>query len=110
MDAFSLAVQKIGQRIRQLRSERGLTQRELAEKAGVFDIGELERGRKVKGGPVNPTAETLHKVAVALGVELEDLLGRPAPDEFAARIGRMLEGRSVDVRERALKVVEALVG
>src|SRR3989338_8804998 len=109
MDGFSRAVEKIGQRIRQIRLERGLTQKDLAEKAGIFDVGELERGRKVKGGVVNPRLETLFKIAAALGIELDELLGYPAPDETTVRISRLLEGQDSEVKEKAVRVVEVLV-
>ena len=109
MDKFQQVLEKIGHRIRQLRQQKGLTQRDLAEKAGVFDVGEIERGRKVKGGPANPQIETLYKIAIALGVDLEELFGHSGLDEYAARIEKLLEGQDKSVKERAVKVAEALV-
>lgn len=110
MDGFQQAVERIGQRIRQLRQEKGFTQKDLAEKAGVFDVGELERGRKVKGGLVNPRIETLYKIASALDVRIEEFFGQTAPDEEAVKISRLLEGHESGVKERAVKLVEVLVG
>jgi transcriptional regulator with XRE-family HTH domain len=109
MDGFQQVAQRIGQRIRELRRKKGITQRELAEKAGVFDVGELERGRKVKGGPANPQIETLHKIAVALDVDIAELLGQSVLDETAVRISGLLEGQEGKVKEQAVKLIEVLV-
>ena len=109
MDKFQQVVEKIGQRIRQIRQQKRLTQRDLAEKAGVFDVGEIERGRKVKGGPANPQIETLYKIAIALGVDLEELFGHSGLDEYTARIEKLLEGQERSVKEKAVKVAEVLV-
>ena len=57
----------LGEEIRSLRTERGLSQRELAERMGVSQsvVGRLE------AGGVEPRLSTLDRVARALGVELE---------------------------------------
>jgi len=61
----------IGNKIRQLRRERGLTLAELGRKSGVSisQISEMERGLK------SPTVGILIKVAQGLGVRASDLLG-----------------------------------
>jgi transcriptional regulator with XRE-family HTH domain len=67
----------IGERIRQLRQERSprMTQRELAERAGVSvdTVSKLEQG-------VKQTAliGTLHRIAQALDVDVSALLAKPA--------------------------------
>jgi transcriptional regulator with XRE-family HTH domain len=60
----------LGTRIRDIRKSAGLTQEELAEKAGFHSsyIGGLERAEK------NITLRNLEKVATALNVEIYDLL------------------------------------
>lgn len=62
---------RLGDRLRQLRQARRLTQEQLAERAGLSNkfVGEVERG---KG---NPTLTTLAALSEALGVGLVDLLG-----------------------------------
>jgi transcriptional regulator with XRE-family HTH domain len=62
----------IGKRIRDLREERGLTQRELARRAGLTPsgVGFIEHGQTR-----NPSAETVVAIARALGVPVEELLG-----------------------------------
>ena len=64
----------IGRRVQQLRSERGLTQRQLAEPAYTpAYISTLEAGR------VRPSEEALRHIAERLGIAYEELVtGRPA--------------------------------
>lgn len=63
----------IGERIRQLRGERGLTLRQLAAQASVSPalISQVERGIN------DPSLETLRRVAKALDVALFDLFHEP---------------------------------
>lgn len=59
----------IGERIRYQRKEKGISQEELAERAGMHPtyIGQLERGEK------SATIDSLEKVTVALEITFEDL-------------------------------------
>ncbi len=59
----------VGKRIRNYRLQLGLSQEQLAEKAGCHAsyIGQIERGEK------NATLESIHKIAVALHVSLSSL-------------------------------------
>jgi transcriptional regulator with XRE-family HTH domain len=61
---------KLGVRLFQLRSEAGLTQAELAEKANlsIDSISRIERGERA------PSLESLENIAFALGVEPIELL------------------------------------
>jgi transcriptional regulator with XRE-family HTH domain len=75
----------IGKRIRALREERGLTQREVARRAGLTPsgVGFIEHGQTR-----NPSAETVVAVARALGVPVEELLREPVPlDEAPEKAG-----------------------
>ncbi|MEX0717449.1 MAG: helix-turn-helix transcriptional regulator [Planctomycetaceae bacterium] len=56
----------ISERIREARSEAGMTQDELAEKSGIpqSHISRLESGKH------SPTAKTLEKIAEALGISM----------------------------------------
>ncbi len=60
----------IGEKIKQIRISKNLKQSELAEKSGLsrVAIGNYERGDR------NPHIETLNKIAIALNVDLNDLL------------------------------------
>jgi transcriptional regulator with XRE-family HTH domain len=61
----------IGERIKELRTEAGLSQPQLAVKAGVDQGGlsRIERGLKV-----NPTLDVLRRLARALDCRVADLL------------------------------------
>ncbi len=60
----------VGQRIRNYRTQKGLSQEKLAELSGCHPtyIGQVERGEK------NTTLESIEKIASALGITLEKLL------------------------------------
>ena len=62
----------IGERIRSLRAELGLTQKELGERCGMADSA-IRRYESNRG---NPTQETIQRIAAALGVSVADLLGQ----------------------------------
>ena len=59
----------LGQRIRELRKKRGLTQEELGDKAGINYkyLGSIERGLE------NPSFKHLVRIARAVNVELPEL-------------------------------------
>ena len=68
---------RFGRRIRELRHERGISQEELAHRAGLHPtyVGGIERGER------NPSLMNIGRLAAALGVSLADLhsvfRGRP---------------------------------
>lgn len=61
---------KFGQKVREERAKRGLSQEELAERAGVHRtyIGMIERAEK------NITLGNIEKIANALGISLDKLM------------------------------------
>ena len=65
---MSIAKQ-IGERLRSYRNQKGWSQEELAEQAGLHPtyIGQLERGEK------NATLDSISKVALALNISLSQL-------------------------------------
>jgi transcriptional regulator with XRE-family HTH domain len=68
---LNLGKETLGQRIRRLRKERGLTQAQLAEQMGIAEIliSDYERGR------LRVSAETAVRLALAFGVSTDELLG-----------------------------------
>jgi transcriptional regulator with XRE-family HTH domain len=78
-------VTSLGQRIKALRAERGLQQRQLAEKAGLTPsmLSQIESGR------LTPSLPTLGRVAGALGVPIGSLFE-------AAPNGRLHVSRTSD--------------
>jgi len=81
---------RLGDRLRSLRAERGLTQTELASRAGLSRayLAALERGlSSATKRPPNPTRGTLSAIARALGVTVESLRApRAAPEPSSAPI------------------------
>jgi transcriptional regulator with XRE-family HTH domain len=61
---------KFGERIRDLRKQKSISQEDLAFKAGVHRtyIGMIERGEK------NITLENINKLAITLDISIADLL------------------------------------
>lgn len=62
----------VGEAIRLIREQKGLSQEELAHRSGIHRtyVGGVERGER------NPTVESLKKIADGLGVEPEEILAR----------------------------------
>jgi transcriptional regulator with XRE-family HTH domain len=87
---------EFGPRLARIRRERGITQVELAEAIGSIQvvISNYERGK------ARPYADTVARIAEALGVTTDELLGRtPLPESGLQRSRRFL---------RRLKLVEEL--
>jgi transcriptional regulator with XRE-family HTH domain len=61
--------EQIASKLRQFRLEKGLTQVELAEKAGINS----NYYAKVERGDLKPSVETLEKIIKALGVKSSDV-------------------------------------
>ena len=74
VDPLSIAV---GVRLRGIREAKGLSQDELAARAGIHRtfVGRVERGE------TNITMKTLYKIASGLGILMPELL----PSEFGKR-------------------------
>lgn len=65
--------QRVAAQVRRLRGARDLTQEAAAGRAGLA----VRHFRKIEAGEVNVTLDTLVKVAVALGVDVAELLQWP---------------------------------
>lgn len=61
--------QKLGERVKELRKDRGLSQEQLAEmvKCDVRTIVAIEGGKR------NPTLDTMNKIAKAVNSDIKDL-------------------------------------
>ncbi len=68
----------IGQRLKQLREAAGLTQQELAVKAGlsVSNLSQIEQGQKE-----DPRVSTVLALAKAMGVSVTSLIGEDGVEE-----------------------------
>lgn len=65
---YTFLYQKLGKRIEELRKKKGLTQEDLAAKAGLHRayFWDIENGRNI-------SIKTAYQIAHALGVSLSDL-------------------------------------
>lgn len=83
------SAERLGNRIREWRQKKRLTQDALGEKIGSDGprVHRLERGKE------NPTLETLDKLADALGIDVSQLL-EPRPED-AGHADRPREGAAV---------------
>ncbi len=81
--AFPARAQAFSDRLKHLRAVRGLTQEQLAERAGISRsrLQLLEWNRKdtrSKDGPANPTLDVVWQLADALEVTVAELIGSTA--------------------------------
>lgn len=83
--------QRFGQRIRELRAARELTQEDLAERVGIFRT----YMSRIETGVANPTLTLVQALADALGVPVPVLFGDepPPPGRRASATGRGSRGR-----------------
>ena len=101
----------LGQRLRALRKQRGLSQERLGDRAGLSGkfIGEVERGEK------SISIDSLYRVSVALEMSLRDLTDvradKPSavPSEEAEKIFALVAGRRRpgDI-QKAYRVLQAV--
>lgn len=102
---------QLGERIRMLRQNRGLSQEKLGEKADLNTsfIGQIERGGK------KPTIETLEKIVIALDTTFEELFAfdREIPKfrdtTIAERIAFELNGRPQDEQQAVYNIVKQIL-
>lgn len=102
---------QLGQRIRLLRENLGISQEKLAEKANLNTsfVGQIERGGK------KPTLETLEKIVNALDISFEELFAferdliKHKDTLIANKIAFELHGRSQDEQEAVLSLVKQIL-
>jgi transcriptional regulator with XRE-family HTH domain len=95
----------LGQRIRELRKAKSLSQDQLSEKVGI-DPKHLSR---IELGKSFPYMETLEAIASALEVEIKDLFEFMHLSKEAATIesiDRMLQGASEDKLRQVYKFIK----
>jgi transcriptional regulator with XRE-family HTH domain len=85
MDYASLR-KSFGEQVRRLRTRRGLTQQQLAERSGLHEthISRIERGQR------EPRVTTIYWISRGLSVEPAELFGEPTR-RLAALEGRQFE-------------------
>ncbi|MGN8875284.1 helix-turn-helix domain-containing protein [Pseudoflavonifractor sp. HCP28S3_F10] len=73
---------KIGEKIRFIRLEKGMTQKQVAERCGMADSAI----RKYESGTQTPKIETLRRIAEALDVSIYELLSKEEKEVYDAGI------------------------
>ena len=97
----------IGQRIRNYRTQKGLSQEKLAEFAGCHPtyIGQLERGEK------NATLESVEKIASAMDISLSELfdkLGKSGGDNIAAKCYDLVASKNEAEQKQLYKMLQEM--
>lgn len=107
----STMIEALGAKVRRLRRDKGMTQSDLADGAGLSYkyVGEVERAEK------NPSIGVMFRIAGTLGttlvdlLDMSDLLGATEEDQVVSSVGRALRGHKIDEQRRALRVVRAML-
>ena len=97
----------IGQRIRNYRTQKGLSQEKLAELAGCHPtyIGQLERGEK------NATLESVEKIASAMDISLSELfdkLGKSGGNNIAAKCYDLVASKNEAEQKHLYKMLQEM--
>lgn len=95
--------------IRKYRKENKITMQELAEKAGLSKgyISMIESGKNPKTNePIVPTLPTINKLAIAMGIDIDDLLRMISPDTEVIAKPKPVE--SYAVHERSPKITKVI--
>ena len=98
----------VGERIKKIRLEKGLTQKQLSEKCGI-DSANL---RKYESGQQNPKTETLNRIADALEVDILTLTDISIPPHlihaFCEKMKNIIESDCVNEVDNQLNNLEIL--
>ena len=97
----------IGQRIRNYRTQKGLSQEKLAELAGCHPtyIGQLERGEK------NATLESVEKIASAMDISLSELfdkLGKSGGNNIEAKCYDLVASKNEAEQKQLYKMLQEM--
>ena len=95
------------QRIRNNRTQKGLSQEKLAELAGCHPtyIGQLERGEK------NATLESVEKIASAMDISLSELfdkLGKSGSNNIAAKCYDLVASKNEAEQKQLYKMLQEM--
>lgn len=108
---MSDVAKQVGQRIRDLRNEKHMSQEELSFKAGISPahLGQIERALK------NPTIDTVAKIAAALDVPMAalfavDLISVAPQNATLGKINAQLIGMSEDEQKDILRIIRIFRG
>ena len=100
----------VGQRIRNYRNQRGLSQEKLAEISGCHPtyIGQIERGEK------NATIESIEKISSALEISLATLFEKigneGSENDIPLKCYELLQSKSEAEQEKLYKIISEIDG
>lgn len=104
-------MKRIAQNLRKIRKQKGLTQEQVAERAGNLSVkylGELERGIK------KPSAVVIHRLAKALSEPVCALISNAdcpyGHDGLPQRIAKLTAGKPERDCKKAMRIVEIILG
>lgn len=107
--AISQELIELGERIRKRRQELHWSQERLAEKADIS----LNTVSRVEGGQSDMSIAVFQRLAQALGMSADQLLGEPEPGEEEKgqieRVGYRIQHLSQADREIVLRTVDTLI-
>lgn len=89
----------IGERIKELRKSKNLTQKQLGEKIGVT----ATTITKYENNQLSINTDTLSKIAIALGVTVSDILGESLPSKNLTLENFTTEELLEEIKRRAIK-------
>lgn len=99
---------RIGSSIRRNRQEKGLTQEELAEAAGIS----LKMVQKLEGGQKGFRMETIIRIAEALGVSLGSLADMQGENErtvfWQEAFYKLVKDKSIEEIKYAVEIVDSI--
>jgi transcriptional regulator with XRE-family HTH domain len=99
-----LMLKAFGKNIKNLRTKKGLTQEQLAERAGINGkyLGEIERGEKC------PSSITVYRIAKALGTSVSQILDDcPRIDKgLLKEIEKLCIGKKRKDIEKAIRILQ----
>ncbi|MDP3112659.1 MAG: helix-turn-helix transcriptional regulator [Thermodesulfovibrionales bacterium] len=98
--------QKIGQRIKEARKKRKLTQEKFAELCGLSTdyIGKIERGKQL------PTLKTLYQITKILNASLAYILDFDTKTMPLHEIQQLLKNQSPETIQQIIQVIKVLIG
>lgn len=89
-------IEKIGNRIRQLRKDQGMTQAQLSAKLNIGD----RHLRKIEAGEKGPSIDILIEIAALLGVSLDYIImGKQSQSDLKQRLYVLIQSLSVLAEE-----------
>lgn len=99
----------VGENLRKIREEKGLSRRELAEKSGISQsyIIKIEQGTK------NPTLEVLKSLATGLNVKIESLTENENSNEiktFGTELDKLCDEMGIDTSQLDEEDLEIITG